>query len=788
MRAKYSFAIVVVAALLLAAPLWPSSTSKSTNPCSDCHNDRQMYLDILEGNVGNTIPSVIDDGQTLPVAVVLEVTGVETEDNDRMSSISATLASQNGHFKVAAPTYNVGTLRDGRSATAFWNISVLSAGSDVMLITAKGTNTHNSNQFSDSYSPSPTITVNKAIIDLPPSIALIAPAAGQTVTGGTDLSVAWTVTDEDQATCLVNLYYSTDDFVSSNVTMATGLSASQGYTWTTPRIDSTTVRVKATVTDKKAHFNQSVQTGVFAIDSTAPSVLAVLPADKQTNVSISAPLQVKFSEPVVESSAQAAFSILPDPGSVAWSWDAGRTTMTALHGPFSDATTYTCTVLPGVKDRSVPGNVYQGTHSWSFRTPEIVIPVPTLALSSPAGGERFYQGDPAVVRWTASGGTGALAVNLSISQSGPEGPFTPFATAIANSGLHAFTVPDLVSDNCVIRATVVDQVGQVASATSGAFAVARDLTLTASLPLAGARVRAGSATTLGWTGAGGHGAVTVTITFQQEAGSSAQALFSNLPLAGSRSWTAPAADTASARIVVNAVDDWGRSVVASSGLFSIFTNRAPRFTSIYSTGGELGVQYQYTASAQDDDGDALAFSLVNGPAGMAIGGSSGKVTWTPSSAGYFPVVVKVSDGMGGEAQQEFAVWVAGPPVSVKPSVSFLSPSEGQKIKGKFNVTGAVVKGTMNITKVQLRVDSGDWVDVSGAAAWHITLDTTKFQNGNHTLQVRAFDGTEYSDTVVRTADLENPKPSKRLIVPMMDVWVMLALLAAVGALCSIRRK
>lgn len=144
--------------------------------------------------------------------------------------------------------------------------------------------------------------------------------------------------------------------------------------------------------------------------------------------------------------------------------------------------------------------------------------------------------------------------------------------------------------------------------------------------------------------------------------------------------------------------------------------------------------------------------------------------------------------MGGEALQEFAVWVAGPPASVKPSVSFLSPSEGQKIKGKFNVTGAVVKGTMNITRVQLRVDFGDWVDVSGAAAWHITLDTTRFQNGNHTLQVRAFDGTEYSDTVVRTVDLENPKPSKRLIVPMMDGWMVVALLATVGALYYVRRK
>ncbi len=790
MRTGYNLAMLVVAALLLAAPLWPASTSKSTNPCSDCHTSRNMYLDILEGNAGNTIPAVIDDGQSLPVAVVVQVTG-NTDENDVMSSISATLSSQNGFFKVATQTYDIGSLRDGQSATAHWTISVVAAGNDVMLITAKGTNTHNSNQFSDSYSPSPAISVNKLPVDLPPAIALSAPPAGQTVTGGTGLSVAWAVTDEDRATCLVNLYYSTDNFVSSNITVATGLPASQGYSWTTPRIDSNSVRLKATVTDKKGHFNQSVQGGVFAIDSTAPSVLSVLPADTGTNVSGSAPLQVRFSEPVVETSAQAAFSISPGPGPVSWSWDAGTTTMTAIHGAFSDATTYTCTVSSGVKDLSSPGNAFQGTFSWSFRTSEIVIPVPTISLSSPAGGERFYQGDQAVVRWTASGGTGALAVNLSISQSGPAGSFTPLATAIANSGLHVFNVRDLVSDSCVIRATVVDQNGQEASATSGTFSVARDLSLTAILPRAGARLRAGSATDLGWTGAGGHGSVSVTISFQQEAGSPPQVIFSGLPLSGNASWTAPRADTSTARIAVTAMDDWGSSVVVPSGLFSIITNRAPRFTSTYVTGIELGNQYVYTAAAVDDDGDALTFSLLDGPAGMAVGAATGKVSWTPTAPGVFPVILRVSDGIGGEAIQEFSVMVPEAPVVARPSVGILSPSEGQDLKGNVTASGLAEKGGRDVTLVQARIDSGEWMNASGTRGWQFTLDTTRLQNGRHTIQVRAFDGTNYSDPASRTVNVDNTPPSKTQkkssSFSVLNWMVLLVLLAAVAALLYIRR-
>jgi len=183
MNERYRIAFVLVAALLVSAPLWPAGISKSTNPCATCHNDgRYMYLDILEGDAGNTLPAVINDGQTLAVAVVIQVTG-NTSGNNVMSGIHATLASQNGLFKVAVPSFNIGSLAAGASATAYWNISVLSAGSDVMLVTARGLNSHKNQQFSDSYSPSPTITVNKTAPDVPPSVALAAPAPGQKVKG-----------------------------------------------------------------------------------------------------------------------------------------------------------------------------------------------------------------------------------------------------------------------------------------------------------------------------------------------------------------------------------------------------------------------------------------------------------------------------------------------------------------------------------------------------------------------------------------------------------------------------
>ncbi|MBM4249917.1 MAG: hypothetical protein FJ149_10910 [Euryarchaeota archaeon] len=786
MHDKWHLLLLATAMMLLSAPLLPLSVSKSSNPCASCHGDgRYMYLDILEGDAGNTIPTAIIDNEVLQVAVVIEVTG-STSRHNVMTGITATLASQNGLFSVDVATFDVGALVAGQRATAFWNVSAVSSGSDVMLITSAGHNTHKGREFQDGYSPSPAITVSAASPDLPPAIALTAPAAGQQVTGGTDLPVAWTVTDEERATCLVSLYYSTDGFAASNETIATALPATKGHTWTTPMMDSDTVTLKATVTDKAGHFNQTVLGWAFAIDSTAPSVASVLPSDGETGVSTAAALQVRFSEPVEESSAEAAFSISPDPGGVVtWTWDAYKTTMTATHGGFDAGTTYNCTVSAGIRDRSSPGNTCQGTFIWSFNTSKATVPEPSIALTSPAGGERLYWGAPLEVRWAASGGTGTLLVNLSLSQNGAAGPFTPVATAMANSGQHAMTAPAMVSDHCVLRATVFDQAGLEGTWYSGEFMIARPLNLSADLPAEGVRLQAGAQTTLNWTGTGGHGTVTVMVCFRPDPGSPEQPVLMGQPLTGNCTWTVPAVDAVAAMLCVNATDDWGRSVEVSSGTFSITTNHAPRFSGTAPIAGHTGVPYEYWARAEDDDGDRLTYSIDKGPSGMTIDAATGKLAWTPSSAGDSSVKIKVSDGRGGEAVQEFTIHVIA---KVAPHLIITAPAEGKSVRGKVMFTGTVTKGSLGIEAVQYRVDSGEWMNATVALGWQFTVDTTRLKDGTHTIEVRAFDGAGYSDTASRTIKVENGSSGAGGFIPAVDAWVALALVGMVGAFLRFRRK
>ncbi len=89
------------------------------------------------------------------------------------------------------------------------------------------------------------------------------------------------------------------------------------------------------------------------------------------------------------------------------------------------------------------------------------------------------------------------------------------------------------------------------------------------------------------------------------------------------------------------------------------TNQTPQITSTPPTGATVGVPFSYAVAASDPNGDALAFSLLQAPAGMTINASSGLIAWTPSAAQAGPqsVSVRAADPGGLAATQSFTVTV-----------------------------------------------------------------------------------------------------------------------------------
>jgi RHS repeat-associated protein len=107
-------------------------------------------------------------------------------------------------------------------------------------------------------------------------------------------------------------------------------------------------------------------------------------------------------------------------------------------------------------------------------------------------------------------------------------------------------------------------------------------------------------------------------------------------------------------------------------------NKPPRFVSAprvqWVLGGGMGGMggYSYQAQAVDPDaaasGETLTYSLVYGPQQMQINSSTGLVTWSGQmpSAGTYAVGIKVADGRGLSAEQDYVITVSTSPVQTPP--------------------------------------------------------------------------------------------------------------------------
>jgi hypothetical protein len=86
-------------------------------------------------------------------------------------------------------------------------------------------------------------------------------------------------------------------------------------------------------------------------------------------------------------------------------------------------------------------------------------------------------------------------------------------------------------------------------------------------------------------------------------------------------------------------------------------NETPQISSTPITTGQVGAAYKYQVVANDADGHLLKYWVI-GPKDMIIS-AAGLITWAPVSAGFFRIVVNVTDGRGGKASQSFTLTVTG---------------------------------------------------------------------------------------------------------------------------------
>ncbi|MFI5372708.1 MAG: Ig-like domain repeat protein, partial [Candidatus Eisenbacteria bacterium] len=255
---------------------------------------------------------------------------------------------------------------------------------------------------------------------------------------------------------------------------------------------------------------------------------------------------------------------------------------------------------------------------------------PSIAVTSPNGGETWVSGSTQDITWTASDGSGIAGVDLEYSTNGGSS-WTSIATGQPNSP-YAWTVPNTPSTNVLVRATAHDNNGNTATdASDASFTILSATTTTLAASPASPSVF-GQEVTL--TATVSPGAASGTVTFKDGLATlgsapvaSGQAVLHTTTLAvGSHSFTAEyggdatyAASTSSA--VPYAVNQASTSTTVGSSANPSLVGQSVTFTA---TVGAV-------APGAGTPGGSVQFKIDGADAGSPVALSGGSAIYATSA-------------------------------------------------------------------------------------------------------------------------------------------------------------
>lgn len=84
---------------------------------------------------------------------------------------------------------------------------------------------------------------------------------------------------------------------------------------------------------------------------------------------------------------------------------------------------------------------------------------------------------------------------------------------------------------------------------------------------------------------------------------------------------------------------------------------------------------------------------------------------------------------------------------IAPVVVLNTPTNGATAGGMLAISGTA-SDNLSVAKVEVQVDTLGWVQASGTTSWSLSLNTSNFLNGQHTISARATDGAGNPSSIV----------------------------------------
>ena len=159
-----------------------------------------------------------------------------------------------------------------------------------------------------------------------------------------------------------------------------------------------------------------------------------------------------------------------------------------------------------------------------------------------------------------------------------------------------------------------------------------------------------------------------------------------------------------------------------------------------------------------DDGTIARYVWTSSIDGEFYSGQNAAVSYSNFSAGNHTITLKVQDNNGVWSEPATASLTVKQLLLIDtapPTLSILSPGQHTTVTGSVTIRG-IARDNVKVVSVEYRATgTGQWYTAEGTTEWHVTIDTTQVENGNYTLEFRAYDGRQYSEIRTLTVTVDN---------------------------------
>ena len=125
----------------------------------------------------------------------------------------------------------------------------------------------------------------------------------------------------------------------------------------------------------------------------------------------------------------------------------------------------------------------------------------------------------------------------------------------------------------------------------------------------------------------------------------------------------------------------------------------------------------------------------------------------------FPTSPFCYDDSHAGSQDIFLLKINSTAQNIPPTVYIKSPKNHSDVTGHITIKGTAwdPNNVETIVKIELSIDSADWIIINGTSPWDYAWNTTRENDGPHTLRIRAYDGNGYSKIVILQVNVDNNK-------------------------------